>query len=314
MTPTDSTLILFPGALGDCLCFLPALVALRRVHAGRCCLVAQPAFLDLVRLPGMTTVSIHRREIAALFSPDSSVAAESAALFAGFTHVYSWTGYGDADFARRLAQVSGGSVGVHRFRGMRSGEHAVDYYARGVGLQPVFVDASCVADDPEWFADFSVRYRLTARRFIVVHPGSGGREKNWEGFAGVARRWWSQRRDAIVVLRGPVEMERPAAPIDEAIVVDGVSLAQVAALLRRCRLYLGNDSGISHLAGIAGARGVVAFGPTHPAVWAPRSERLEILHAPDNCARCGSARFCTHRLAVDTVIAALERAMGLAEA
>jgi heptosyltransferase-3 len=304
----DSALVLFPGALGDYLCFLPTLDALRRTHGGRLCLVLQPAFLDLVRLTGTTTVSIQRREIADLFSSSSSLAPETVTLFAGFTHVYSWTGFGDAGFARRLAQVSGGEVGVHRFRGMRSGEHAVDYYARCVALQPAPLDASIIADDPPWFTDFAARWRLAARHFMLLQPGSGAREKNWEGFGAVAQRWRQQRRDAVVVLRGPVEMERRTVPIDDAIVAEGLSLPQVVALLRRCRLYLGNDSGISHLAGVIGAHGVVVFGPTNPTVWAPRGGHLEILHAPERCTRCGSERFCTHRLAVDTVIAALQRA------
>lgn len=303
---SDSALVLFPGALGDCLCFLPTLAALRGKHVGRLCAVAQPALLDLVRLTDTTAVSIQRREIADLFSTSPSIAAETTALFGGFGHVYSWTGFGDAHFAQRLARASGGQVDVHRFRGMRPGEHAVDYYARCVGLKPAPRDPSIIADDPQWFADGAARHGLTAHGFVLMHPGSGAREKNWEGFGAVAQHWRTHRREAVVVLLGPAEMERPTVPIVDAISVAGLSLPQVAALLRHCRLYLGNDSGISHLAGVVGAPGVVVFGSTDPAVWAPRGERLEILHAPERCARCSPGRFCTHRLPVETVIAALE--------
>jgi ADP-heptose:LPS heptosyltransferase len=85
-----------------------------------------------------------------------------------------------------------------------------------------------------------------------------------------------------------------------------LSLAQVAALLRCAALYLGNDSGISHLAGAVGTRGVVLFGPTDPRMWAPRGGRLRVLHAPDACGLCGPEVFCTHRLRPAAVVAALE--------
>jgi len=311
---SDNALVLFPGALGDGCCFLPALAALRRKHAGRMCLVAHPGFLDLVTLADATKVSMARQAVADLFATGTRVAAETTALFGGFDHVYSWTGFGNPDFARRLEQVSGGAVQVHRFRGMRAAEHAAEYYARCVGLQPLPVDPGIVGDAPDWFADFAARHGLRARRFLLMHPGSGSRAKNWEGFAAVAQCWRRRHRDAVVVLLGPAETERATPPIDAAIMADGLSLTQVAALLRRCRLYIGNDSGISHLAGIVGARGVVVFGATDPAVWAPRSLRLQVLHAPDACLRCGAERFCTHRLGTAPVLAALEHVAASVEA
>jgi heptosyltransferase-3 len=302
---SDNALVLFPGALGDGLCVLPTLAALRARHVGRLCMVAHPALLDLIRLADITTVSIDRREVADLFSTSPSIAAETTALFGGFGNVYSWTGFGTAHFAQRLAQATGGQVGVHRFRGMQPGEHAVDYYARCAGLTAAPIDCTIIADDPQWFTGFAAQHGLDARGFLLMHPGSGAREKNWEGFGAVARHWHTQRREAVVVLLGPAETERPTTLIVDAISVAGLSLPRVAALLRRCRVYLGNDSGISHLAGVVGARGVVVFGPTDPAVWAPRSQRLQILHAPGNCVHCGPGRFCVHQLAADQAIAAL---------
>ena len=315
MTATsDSALVLFPGALGDACCFLPALAALRRTHAGRMCLVAQPGFLDLVTLADTTKVSMTRPAVADLFAAGPRLAAETTALFGGFGHVYSWTGFGNAEFARRLAQASGAAVQVHPFRGMRAGEHAADYYARCVGLPPLPVDPGIIDDARGWFTDFAARHRLRERGFLLMHPGSGARAKNWEGFGRVAQQWPRRQRAPVVVTLGPAEAEQPPAAIDAATVVDGLSLTQVAALLRRCRLYLGNDSGISHLAGIVGARGVVVFGPTDPTVWAPRSKQLQILHAPDACLRCAPERFCTHRLAAEPVLAALEHIAASVEA
>ena len=60
-------------------------------------------------------------------------------------------------------------------------------------------------------------------------------------------------------------------------VVSGLSPAGLAALLSRCRLYAGSDSGVSHLAAAVGIPTVAVFGPTDPAVWGPRGRSVHIL-------------------------------------
>ncbi|MEO8601258.1 MAG: glycosyltransferase family 9 protein, partial [bacterium] len=77
-----------------------------------------------------------------------------------------------------------------------------------------------------------------------------------------------------------------------------------AAALARGHRYLGNDSGISHLAGIVGARGIAVFGDTDPAIWHP-PDSIRVLHAPIVCAACGPGRLCTHRVPVESVVNAL---------
>jgi heptosyltransferase-2 len=57
-------------------------------------------------------------------------------------------------------------------------------------------------------------------------------------------------------------------------------LPHLAALLARCRLYLGHDTGISHLAAAAGAPSLLLFGPTDPAIWAPANPLVNVLTAP----------------------------------
>jgi ADP-heptose:LPS heptosyltransferase len=46
--------------------------------------------------------------------------------------------------------------------------------------------------------------------------------------------------------------------------------------LAGCHAYLGNDSGVSHLAGLCGARSIVLFGPTNPQVWHPLGLHVHI--------------------------------------
>jgi heptosyltransferase-3 len=303
----DSALILFPGALGDFICFLPTLVALRARHPGRMLVVAKPALLEIMRLQGVATASIDGSAVAQLFASSQTVTAKTEALLGRFATVYSWTGFGDPDVSRHLTALAAGRVNTYRFRGMDPGEHAVDYYARCVGVAPSTAIGGSIADDPNWF-DALERERRLGHSLAVIHPGSGSPRKNWIGFAAVVRCWHRHAPRPIVLLRGPAEAERSGdTDCGADIVLEGLTLPRVATILRRARLYLGNDSGISHLAAAVGATGLTLFGPSDPSVWAPRSPHLQTVHAPDPCRQCGPEVFCLHRLPVERVLGALDQ-------
>jgi heptosyltransferase-3 len=314
--PPDSAAVLFPGALGDFICFLPTLQALRDRHTGRLLLVAKSELLDLVAVPALVTASIDRREVADLFVIAKQPAPPTLQLLGGFDFVYSWTGSGNPDFVARLTAVSGGRVTVCGFRGMFPGEHAVDYYARCVGLSVRPVTRASIRADPIWLPAFRRRHRLGASGPLVLHAGSGSPSKNWDGFTRFIRCWRERHAETIVLLRGPAETRTAARYAPDVVSIDGLTLPQVAALLAACTQYLGNDSGISHLAGAVGTHGVVLFGPSDPATWAPRSDRLQVIHAPTPCTRCPPSTFCEHRLPIAAVMRALEtqRAAGLQSA
>jgi ADP-heptose:LPS heptosyltransferase len=113
---------------------------------------------------------------------------------------------------------------------------------------------------------------------ILVHPGSGSATKNWpaEKFAQTIRR-----------LDRPVRMivgeaDTQAASMVEAHVGHAIErlehppLPDLAGRLAGCFAYLGNDSGVSHLAGLCGARCVVLFGPTSPEIWRPLGRGVSV--------------------------------------
>ncbi len=104
--------------------------------------------------------------------------------------------------------------------------------------------------------------------YAVIHPGSGGPRKRWpmERFAEAAA---ALRRRGLNVLwsQGPAEEDRGAGVTNGAVLT--VSLTELAGVLAGARLYIGNDSGVTHLAAAAGCSTLAVFGPTDPAVWAP---------------------------------------------
>ena len=60
---------------------------------------------------------------------------------------------------------------------------------------------------------------------------------------------------------------------------ENLSLPQLAALLENT-IFVGHDSGISHLAAAAGARCILLFGPTNPEIWAPKNKKVQVIQAP----------------------------------
>ena len=77
-------------------------------------------------------------------------------------------------------------------------------------------------------------------------------------------------------LPGPVRWSAgPQEPLDGAVRFG--NLYDLACWLASARVYIGNDSGITHLAAAAGVPVVAVFGPTDPEIWAPRGERVQVL-------------------------------------
>jgi heptosyltransferase-2 len=146
---------------------------------------------------------------------------------------------------------------------------------------------------------------------IAIHPGSGGERKNWP-----AARWaelgddlFRRAPEARVLLVGGEADEAQMAHLLAAWRGRAVHsamhlpLPELAAILQRVRLFLGHDSGVSHIAAAVGAPGVVLFGPTDPDIWAPLSGKMRVLRAPEGD---------LSRLPVESVAAALAEALDAA--
>jgi ADP-heptose:LPS heptosyltransferase len=114
---------------------------------------------------------------------------------------------------------------------------------------------------------------------VLVHPGSGSMAKNWPAaqFAETIRKL---ERPARLIVG---EADAAAARAVETSLgyslphLSNVPLDQLSARLAGCHAYLGNDSGVSHLAGLCGAHSVVLFGPTSPSVWRPLGPHVHVM-------------------------------------
>ena len=156
-----------------------------------------------------------------------------------------------------------------------------------------------------------------SKKALILAPGSGAKEKNWPmEFYNIVGKWWEKELGGkVILLFGPAEEESGEIKKSwgDGIAIQGLELARVAALLKRSYFYLGNDSGISHLAAALGVNSVVLFGPSDPIQWAPRGKRTSVISKNVGCSPCAHSimKACPHRkclteLAPESVIKVIE--------
>lgn len=119
---------------------------------------------------------------------------------------------------------------------------------------------------------------------IAIHPGSGSPRKNWPLPHWRELTAWLAREHGLTpsIISGeaePAEVRTlPGTPWRN------LPLSELLARLSRCRLFLGHDSGISHLAAAAGIPCLLLFGPTDPALWAPPRPQVHVLQRASDLA------------------------------
>jgi ADP-heptose:LPS heptosyltransferase len=299
--PRRRVLVIFPGALGDFICFLPVLATLGEDSCVD--LLARAEFADLVP-PGIKVSSLERYEVRRLFVDGAEHDERVRGFLASYAAVYSWMGSQASEFVRQLESVSPGRTCVFPFRPGGQRIHQRDYYLaclstprRDSPLPAIALRGQAI----EWCDNFWRHNSLEGKAVLTLSPGSGAAEKNWPvHFYRVVAEWWQcTTRGAVVALTGPVEEERGGFEIlsDGCKTARDLSLAQAAALLSRSDVFLGNDSGITHLAAAIGVRTIALFGPSNALEWAPLGPKVTVLSRNVACSPCEDAamKVCFHR-------------------
>ncbi len=195
---------------------------------------------------------------------------------------------------------------------------------RAIGLEPkgsaLILKPS--RKDEEEAADILRRLGLedAAHPLVMLHPGARYWFKSWpvERFAVLADRLSEELGCAVVV--GGSEADRPVAETIQArarskpvLLAGGTTLPQLAAILKRCRLFVGNDNGPMHMAAALQVPLVALFGPSDPAIWGPRGGAAEVIYRGDACHACvhptcvRGEESCMHQISVEEVLAASRR-------
>lgn len=138
---------------------------------------------------------------------------------------------------------------------------------------------------------------------IAVHPGSGSPAKCCDPrrLANAIQVLHTRGRRSFLVLSGPADDVHTTRLFEH---LDGVrasriqnhDLTAIAAILTKAHVFIGQDSGVTHLAAALGVPTIALFGPTDPGRWAPRGHRVVVLRG-SSCACVGAEeiRHCQFR-------------------
>jgi heptosyltransferase-3 len=267
---------------------LPAVGALReRWPDGHIEILGYPHIIELARgrYYADATRSIDAKPMAGFFIPNAVLDPDLMEYFSGFDVVISYLFDPDSIFANNVRRC--GVKQVIEASPRPKDTHAAAHYCRPLESLAIYVDAPRPRIHPnESDREAASKFlKMVGREPIVaIHPGSGGDKKKWpvENFAAVAR-WISDELAAqLLVVEGEADehvAEKLARLLEPRMVTvaKGLKLVELAAVLERCALFLGNDSGITHLAAAVGTPVVAMFGSASTPIWEPRGERVRVV-------------------------------------
>jgi heptosyltransferase-3 len=245
-------LLIRPGAIGDFIVSLPALEALRTEYTEVWC-ASQNVPLARFADSGQSIVTSGLNRLGLLPADDV------VERLSRFDSIISWYGTGNPQFRARVAELR---MPVTFLPALPSGGgmHAVDFYnaqARELG-----------GKRPSRFA--VIPCPAKRRTFAAIHPFASSLAKRapMEVFEALAKKLGETM--PVQWICGPEETLEGAVGIDD--------LYELGCWLAGARIFVGNDSGISHLAAAVGTPVQAFFGVTDPNVWAPRGPAVNTLN------------------------------------
>lgn len=295
---TSRILVMRGGAVGDLILTLPALVAMRQkwpnAHVE---LAGYPHAAQLAVAGGLVDklVSLDAVPFAQLFSPAGDLSDDVVSYIRSFDVILSWMNDPDGVLTRNLAKAGArrlvcGSplvTDMHAIDTLMTPLHELGIRSGEYEYSRLFLSGQRVENGQKRLAVFG-------DRVVIIHPGSGSPKKNWpiDHFVALAGRLKMETELTPVFALGeveePIRLQFQAQASSSSARVAGMpplavlpqySVVDLAAILTACAGYVGNDSGITHLAAAVGIPVIALFGPTDPRLWAPRGPNTTVIHS-----------------------------------
>jgi heptosyltransferase-2 len=290
-------LVIRGGAIGDFVLTLPAIRLLRenfpQAHLE---ILGYKHIVALAegRYYADATRSIEYGGLSRFFIPGTELPEDLVDYFGSFQQVVSYLFDPDQFFESNIRRA-GVKHYLHGSPALDDSAHAVQQLAHPLESLALYLEEKTPVLYPSE-ADREYARGFIRRAFgggnepvIAVHPGSGGERKNWpvDRWAALGDEIFRVTPAARLLLVGGEADYAQLARLREAWrgravhTAQDVPLPELAAILQQVRLFLGHDSGISHIAAAAGAPSLLLFGPTDPDIWAPPAGTVKVIRAPD---------------------------------
>jgi len=287
----NSFLVIRGGAIGDFILTLRAIKALRDAR--------KDARLEILGYKHIATLaerrfyaeevrSIESAELSRFFAQDSDLPAQLTRYFYGFDVIISYLYDPDLLFETNLRRA-----GVRQIVRGPAKIDAISHASRQLAqpLQELGILISDFAprlypsnDDRRIAKNFLAGL---AKPIVGLHPGSGSETKNWplENWIELGNYFLADFTGSLLVISGEAD-ERQAAQLEgvwrssRVRFAKNLPLPALAAVLENT-VFVGHDSGISHLAAASGANSILLFGSTDPEICAPLNSNARVIRAPN---------------------------------
>ncbi len=281
------------GALGDTVLTLPVVQALRVSYPKTyLCVIGYPAWWEIAGSLVDEVLSVDRADLAGLLT-----GTPVPALIDRLSPVdllVLWTQQDRCPMVRPTGIPAIVSASPYPPPGI----HASAWLLQTLALPDDALTGFRLAfDGPERAGAISVLRALNLSRPVMLHPGAGAHWKRWpaERFAALADALERQGHQ-VLLIEGPADVESIEAVQAQAArlypVLRETSLRRLAVLLSQGSLFVGADSGVTHLAAITGVPTIALFGPTDPANWAPLGASQVIRSCTARATLQGQIRVC----------------------
>jgi heptosyltransferase-3 len=276
-------LVWHQGAIGDLILSLAAVYSIKKHFPERSLhLIARDDLSDIVIGSGLADqMSSNEKGLYADFFSDAGISGRAADFIGNFEAAFVFMRRRHVTFMKNIGRYVPSCVHIATVPPEGVREH-VSFF-QGKQLKGRGVDLSM---PPRLALPRRLPEIGAGAPTISVHPGSGGKEKRWglRGFLDLIEILAEGGRYRFSILLGPAEAELK----DEcrrfvseknipAEIVFGKPLTFIVSVLAASSLYVGNDSGITHLASALGRPSVAIFGPTDPSVWGPLGSNVRII-------------------------------------
>jgi heptosyltransferase-2 len=286
--PDNKILVIRGGAIGDFILTFPVFHALKEhFPESKLEVLGYQRVMGLALAGGLVSGSrsIESQAFAAFFARNGKLDPQLCEYFDSFALIISFLYDPDLIFQTNIDRCSNAQFiqGPHRPDETQT-THATEVFLEPLKRLAIFGPAP----EPKLHLehnDAATRF-FSGKPFIAVHPGSGSEMKNWP-----ENRWrevingFIKQGYCVLVVGGEaerprVERLRQAIPVPELQVAHSLPLTEVAQLLKEASIFVGHDSGITHLAAAVGTPGLALWGPSKQSIWAPKSAQFKILRAP----------------------------------
>ena len=273
-----NVLIFHAGALGDFVLSWPLAMALGRLYPQSrvICVCAKEKGKLFEKALRLESVDVENG-FGALFAEAAEPADNVRRLVAGAHTICTLASSPDSDWAKNVAALSADATTIFIDPVMppESNQHASTHLLSQLSNTPVI--ATAVEQLLRSIAERGLGFPTDAAGPVVLHPGAGSAAKCWplDRYKKLAEQIEASGR-AVRWIAGEVEKERWSATDLEGFTFPS-NLVELFDILRTASLFIGNDSGPTHLAGIIGIPTIALFGPTNPQQWKPLGPQVNVI-------------------------------------